>query len=514
MLYGILGSLALTGLATAPADSHPQQAARHGVEVAAEHAERAGITFGDCPESEDLPKAVRCGTVNVPLDYADPDGEQLELLVSHTPATGPKRARLGALVFNPGGPGGSGTYFPLLSRLPEWQKLARAYDFTGYAPRGVTPNAPLSCQHPDEFGKAPSNSPQQPTAHDKAAGVEDAKAYAAGCAANRGIEHYTSLNNARDLEVLRAALRQPKLNYLGASYGTYFGALYATLFPERVGRFVFDSAVDPTPRKIWYENNLIQSLAFENRWSDFRRWVAKHDNVYGLGRTEDAVARSYDRVRTAVEKEPAGGKVGSTQLQAAFLRTGYADDFWPTAATALAEYAAGRPAALVDFAAPAPEERAAEENGNAVYTAVECNDAAWPTDFAVWDRDNTRLAVRAPFETWDNVWMNLPCAYWKAPRQRPADVRTAPGELPPVLVLAAERDAATPYEGSKELHRRLAGSTLITERGSGSHGIAGGPNPCVNGHVDAYFLHGTVPDSDASCGPHPEPKAKLETPEA
>lgn len=117
------------------------------------------------------------------------------------------------------------------------------------------------------------------------------------------------------------------------------------------------------------------------------------------------------------------------------------------------------------------------ENSNAVYTAVECNDAPWPADFEVWDRDNTRLARRAPFETWDNVWTNLPCAYWQGPRQRPLDVRTAPGELPPTLVLAAERDAATPYEGALELRRRLAGSVLVTERDAGTHGIAGGRTP-------------------------------------
>ncbi|MEV6109978.1 alpha/beta hydrolase [Streptomyces sp. NPDC051940] len=535
VLYGMLGSLALTGLAAVPAAAHPDDPSpaahakahakapdlapdlarvRQGVDVVAARAARAGITYGACPAAENLPDTVRCGTVRVPLDYADPAGEQIELLVSRVPATGPAAEHLGALVYNPGGPGGSGTYFPLLSRLTEWQSLARAYDFVGYAPRGVAPSGPLSCQDPAEFAEAPSHSPQSPTEQDKAARNEDAKAYAAGCAANRGVEHYTSINNARDLEVLRAALHQPKLNYLGASYGTYFGAVYAAAFPERVGRMVFDSAVDPSPRKVWYENNLIQSEAFEGRWADFRAWVAAHDDVYGLGSTANEVQRSYDKVRAAVEKEPAGKRVGTAQLQAAFLKTGYADDFWPIAATALADFADGSPAALVEFASVDPADFASEENGNAVYTAVECNDAAWPADWKVWDADNTRLARRAPFETWDNVWMNLPCAYWKTPRQQPVDVRTSHGTLPPVLVLAAERDAATPYAGAKELHRRLAGSTLVTERGSGSHGIAGGPNTCVNAHVDAYLLHGRTPGAAASCGPHAAPTAVRESPGA
>jgi fermentation-respiration switch protein FrsA (DUF1100 family) len=112
----------------------------------------------------------------------------------------------------------------------------------------------------------------------------------------------------------------------------------------------------------------------------------------------------------------------------------------------------------------------------------------------------------APFETWDNVWMNLPCAYWPVPRQKPLDVRTLPGALAPVLILAAERDAATPYEGAVELQRRLSGSVLVTESGAGTHGIAGGPNQCVNGYLDAYLLEGRLPKRRTACAPHAEPK--------
>ncbi len=124
----------------------------------------------------------------------------------------------------------------------------------------------------------------------------------------------------------------------------------------------------------------------------------------------------------------------------------------------------------------------------------------------MWDRDNTRLARRAPFETWDNVWTNLPCAFWQTPRQRPLDVRAGAGALPPTLILAAERDAATPYDGALELHRRLAGSTLVTERDAGSHGLAGGANACVTAHLTAYLLEGRVPGRRASCAPHPAPE--------
>jgi pimeloyl-ACP methyl ester carboxylesterase len=268
---------------------------------------------------------------------------------------------------------------------------------------------------------------------------------------------------------------------------------------------VFDSAVDPDPEQIWYRNNLDQSEAFESRWADFRAWVAKHDRTYGLGATPDAVARSYEKVRARLEREPAGGTVGPGQLHAAFLGAGYYDDYWPLRAGALSEYLKGNPEPLIEQAAPQPGEAKAAENGNAVYTAVECNDAPWPEDWLTWDLDNSLLAKRAPFETWDNVWMNLPCAFWQEPRQQPLDVRAEPGQLPPTLILAAERDAATPYTGALELQRRLAGSVLVTEEDAGTHGIGGGSNTCVNKHLEDYLLRGETPVRRASCAPHPEP---------
>ncbi|PWJ05901.1 protease [Streptomyces sp. NWU49] len=518
------GSLLLTTLAAAPAGGAPRAtpaapsaAELRGTAVAVARAAREGIEFGACPAAEGLPGTVRCGTVTVPLDYARPDGKRIQLTVSRVRATGEDPAggrrevpRQGALVYNPGGPGASGVPFPLLGALPEWKRIAAAYDLVGYAPRGVGRSAPLSCTDPKEFAKGPTEAPVHPSEAYKQKRVAQARAYARGCAERAGdaLRHYTSLNNARDLDVLRAALGENRLTYLGASYGTYLGALYATMFPSRVRRMVFDSAVNPAPERIWYRNNLDQSAAFEDRWADFRAWAARHDDVYGLGGTPDEVQRSYERAKTRLAKEPAGGKVGPGQLQEAFLQTGYYDDHWPHRAHALSAYLKGDPGPLVEQARAYPEAAAEKENARAVYLAVECNDAPWPTDWAVWDRDNTRLARRAPFGTWANVWTNLPCAYWRAPRQQPLDVRAGQGELPPTLILAAERDAATPYDGALELRRRLAGSALVTERDAGTHGVAGGPNACVNGHLEAYLLEGRVPGRHASCAPRPEPEPR------
>ncbi|SOD81627.1 alpha/beta hydrolase [Streptomyces sp. Ag109_G2-15] len=517
-LYSAAGSLLLTTLAAAPAGGAPAapgSAELRGTAVAAARARAAGVDFGKCAAEPDAPAGMQCGTVSVPLDYAHPDGRQIRLTVSRVKATHKdphnskrKVPRQGALVYNPGGPGASGMYFPLIGMLPEWKRIAAAYDLVGYAPRGVDRSAPLSCVDPKNFFKGPTQSPTHPSEQYKRQRIEQAKAYARGCAERSGgrLRFYNSLNNARDLDVLRAALGEDRLTFMGASYGTYFGAVYATLFPSHVRRMVLDSAVDPDPAKVWYGDNLDQSAAFEDRWTDFREWIARHDDVYRLGDTAAKVQHSYDTARGRLAAKAADGKVGPGQLQNAFLTAGYYDDVWPSRAAALSAYLRGDAKPLVRLAAPSPEAAAEAENGNAVYTAVECNDAAWPTDWQVWDRDNTRLARVAPFITWDNAWMNLPCAYWPAPRQQPLDVRTGPGELPPVLILAAERDAATPYTGALEMNRRLADSVLVTERDAGTHGIGGGPNKCVNAHLDAYLLEGRLPGRRAACAPHPEPK--------
>ncbi|MFI5686554.1 alpha/beta hydrolase [Streptomyces sp. NPDC051636] len=518
-LYSAAGSLLLTTLAAAPAGGTPgvpdAMAEPRGTAVAAARARAAGIDFGTCPADQEVSGGMQCGTVTVPLDYAHPDGKQIKLTVSRVRATHKdphnskrKVPRQGALVFNPGGPGASGMHFPLIGLLPEWKRVAAAYDLIGYAPRGVGRSAPLSCQDPEHFLSGPAQSPTRPSTAYKKQRIARAKEYARGCGRRAGnaLRYYNSLNNARDLDVLRAALDEEKLTFMGSSYGTYFGAVYATLFPSHVRRMVLDAAVNPDPAQVWYRNNLDQSAAFEGRWADFREWIARHDDVYGLGDTAEKVRHSYETARARLAAKPAGGKVGPGQLQSAFLSAGYYDDYWPSRADALSAYLSGDPEPLIEMAAPNPETAAEAENASAVYTAVECNDAPWPTDWAVWDRDNTRLARVAPFETWDNVWMNLPCAYWPATRQQPVDVRTGPGELPPTLILAAERDAAAPYGGALEMQRRLANSVLVTERDAGTHGVAGGANPCVNAHLEAYLLQGSVPVRRASCAPHPEPK--------
>ncbi|WP_327255647.1 alpha/beta hydrolase [Streptomyces sp. NBC_01244] len=472
-----------------------------------------GVEFGPCPVAEGLGPDVRCGTLRVPVDYARPFGERTEILVSRVAASGAGGARRqGALVYNPGGPGGNGLFFPLVAGLPEWRRVGAAYDLVGYAPRGVGRSGhALSCQDPARYAQAPAEAVgARPDAAAKEDRIAAARAYARGCAERAGtaLGSYTTLNNVRDLHVLRAALGEGRLTFMGASYGTYLGAVYATLYPGHVRRMVFDSAVDPDPRKVWYRNNLAQAPGFERRWADFRAWAARHHAVYGLGSTAEAVQASYDRVRSTLAREPAGGVVGTGQLHSAYLRAAYYDEVWPGRAAALAAFLRGDPRPLVSLAAPDPAAAAEGENATAVYTATLCNDAPWPGDWETWDRDNTELARTAPFETWANAFLNLPCAFWPVrERQRPVDVGPRPGApLPGTLIVAAERDGATPYGGALELQRRLGPRAgLVTEAGAGTHGVVGGRNDCVDAHVERYLLTGDTSGWRVTCAPHPEP---------
>ncbi|MCT7351987.1 alpha/beta hydrolase [Streptomyces sp. 15-116A] len=502
-----------TASATADTTTHRgKDREARGVAIAAARAAKTGIDWQDCPADWNLAKPIQCGWVSVPLDYAKPYGKQIKLAVDRIGNTGTKSERQGALLYNPGGPGGSGLRFParVTGKNPVWAKTAKAYDFVGFDPRGVGKSAPISCVDPQEFVKAPKMDPVPGSEADKLAQRKLAREYAEGCYERSGemLPHMTTPNTARDLDVIRAALGEKQLNFLGVSYGTYLGAVYATLFPGHVRRMVVDSVVNPSREKIWYQANLDQDVAFETRWKDWQDWVAKNDAVFHLGTTRDAVQAQWLKLRATAAEEPIGGVVGPAELISFFQSAPYYDSAWVPVATVFSKYVAGDTQALVDAAAPDLSDtagNAAAENGNAVYTAVECADAKWPTSWKTWDRDNTRLHKDHPFMTWANAWMNLPCATWPVKQQTPLNVKTGKG-LPPVLIVQAERDAATPYEGAVELHERLKGSRLITEKDAGSHGVTGLVNPCVNERVDAYLLSGELDRSDVTCAPHATPK--------
>ncbi|GHA87707.1 MULTISPECIES: alpha/beta hydrolase [Streptomyces] len=450
---------------------------------------------------------LQCATVRAPLDHDRPSGRRITLALSRIPHTA--KTTQGPLLVNPGGPGGSGLSMAgfVAASLPA--ALAAQYDVIGFDPRGVGKSTPALDCVPKHFD--PVRPDAVPDSYEaEKANRNRAAAFAAACGAKHGdlLPFMDTVSAAKDLDVIRRALGARQVNYFGYSYGTYLGAVYAKLFPERVRRLVLDSVVDPDG--VWYEDNLAQDHAFDARHKAFAAWVAKNDTVYGLGTDPARVEAAWYRMRAAVKAAPAGGRVGPSELEDTFLPGGYYNGYWPHLAEAFAAYVNDHDenaliTAYENFAAG----DSAGDNGYSVYTAVQCRDAAWPRTWSTWRNDTWQAHRKAPFMAWNNTWYNAPCATWPVEPLTPVGVSNH--RIPPALLLQATDDAATPYEGGATLHRKLRGSALVVEQGGGNHGISLSGNDCLDAYLVDYLTDGTVPraagsGADAVCDALPEPK--------
>ncbi|MEU0273294.1 alpha/beta hydrolase [Streptomyces sp. NPDC006307] len=479
----------------------------------------AALTWKACATKQ-YPK-LQCATVRAPLDHEDPSGEQVTLALSRIPHTA--KTSQGPLLVNPGGPGASGLDMAgfVAASLPA--KVAAQYDIIGFDPRGVGASKPsLDCK-PGYF--APVRPDSLPRDVDtERTNLTRAASFARACDDKYGalLRHMGTVSAAKDLDVIRQALGAEKISYFGYSYGTYLGAVYAKLFPQRVRRAVLDSVVDP--QAVWYQANLAQDLAFDARHKAFLAWVARHDATYRLGTDPAKVEARWYAMRAALAKAPAAGKVGPAELEDTYLPGGYYNGYWPALAEAFSAYVNEKDTApLAEAYASLAASDPTDDNGYSVYAAVQCRDAAWPRDWSVWHRDNWAVHAKAPFSTWNNAWYNAPCAFWPVGSSTPPDI--ANDALPPVLLFQATEDAATPYGGGLTVHRALRGSSLVVEEGGGNHAITLAGNACLDGHLARYLETGQVPrattggadkgtgtgttaDADAVCAATPEPKPR------
>ncbi|WP_424211072.1 alpha/beta hydrolase [Streptomyces sp. BI20] len=461
------------------------------------------LRWTDC--RTDRYPTLQCATLAVPLDHRHPEGRSISLALTRVPHTAPAARFEGPLLVNPGGPGGSGRALAghVAASLP--RDVAARYDVIGFDPRGVGASTPaLNCVD-DHFAPVRPDSVPWDAADEKA-NLDRAKDFAEGCAARHAdlLPYIDTVSAARDLDVLRTALGAPRLSYLGYSYGTYLGAVYAKLYPERVHRLVLDSVVDPTG--VWYEDNLAQDVAFDARHKALMAWIARNDATYRLGTDPAEVERRWYTMRSELRRDPAEGVVGPAELEDTFLPGGYYDGYWPALAGAFAAYSArGETAPLVAAYRRFGAVEAGAGNSYSVYTAVSCRDAGWPTDWATWRRDMWTTHAKAPFMTWNNAWYNAPCAFW------PLDPAPAPDvtndKLPPALLFQATEDAATPVGGARTLHAKLAGSALVLEEGGGNHGITLSGNTCLDRKLADYLTTGRATDGTCPAGPAPKPTA-------
>jgi len=462
------------------------------------HAATAPIGWTACSDP-DL-HGLQCGELTVPLDHDQPDGPKITIALDRARHTGTKGYQ-GVLLVNPGGPGGGGRNYAadVAAGLPAG--LRQAYDVIGFDPRGVGGSRPaLSCDkdyfkpvRPDYVPRAPGEEQRW---------LDRSKDYAEACGRKYGplLEHMKTLDVARDMESLRIALGQDKINYFGASYGTYLGAVYATLFPGRVRRMVLDSNVRPSG--VWYDDNLDQDYTFDASMRSFFGWTAKYDSVYHLGHTGAAVQDGYYALRARLGTAPAGGVVGPDELDDTWQIGAYLAPAWPALAAAWSRLVVhDDPGYLVDrYRAWG----AAKEGEFAVYNAVQCTDTAWPRQWEVWKRDTDSIYRKAPYQAWGNAWFNAPCLYWPA---KPGTPLTIGGgkRLPKMLLFQATLDAATPFKGGLEMHRLLRGSRLVIEDGGRTHAVVQRGNGCVDEKFDAYLATGRLPADLTHCRRLPDP---------
>jgi pimeloyl-ACP methyl ester carboxylesterase len=456
---------------------------------------------------------MKCASLQVPLNYADPSGRKISIALSMVPATAPRSQQQGILLVNPGGPGSPGRSLAQVVSTTLAPQVAAEYDIVGFDPRGVGGSVPaLSCDPNFFVGARPDYDPTSPAEEQEM--IARAKNYAAGCEAHFGwlLPYMTSVDAARDLDSIRAAFGVSQINYYAFSYGTYLGQVYATLFPSHVRRMVLDSTVDPTGA--WYNDNIAQDYAFQGRINAFFAWTAQNDATYHLGSTAAAVQDSYFRARSKLAAGPVAvsgrPQIGPDELDDTYVQGGYANWLWPSLAQALSAYVTSGGTSMSGLISAYEADGTQPENEFAVYNAVQCADVNWPRNWAKWQADTLTVDKTAPFYAWGNAWFNAACAFW--PVTGPAQpMKIGAAGLPGILMLQGTLDAATPYAGAQNAHRALPTARMVVVEGGGNHGqsLQVPANTCVMNYLNAYLSTGALPSApglvNATCPTTPGP---------
>ena len=471
----------------------------------------ARLAWGACPQPDPgRDPRQECATVRVPVDYRRRSGPTIDVWISRIRAARPDLRR-GILLSNPGGPGGQGLDLPseLAAFLPA--EVSDRFDLIGFDPRGVGYSAPVTCgMGPETPVDLQLPVPAPDGSIDR--NVVFARETAAACDALSGdiLRHISTANTARDMDAIRAALGEPKLSYFGLSYGTYLGAVYASLFPHRTDRIVLDSAVDP--RRVWYDQWRTFAIGFAQRFGDFTAWAAARDDIYHLGSTPQAVNELYYAIAAALDEQPIP-QPGSFPFNGNVFRLVtfsalYSDFFFPDLAglwAALIQPGAQRSVPAAALAAltirrPVPPE-IPFDNLRAAQYAVICGDAAWSRDIAMYQRnvlaDRARFPGTAGFPA--NLW---PCVAW---RHAPAEPPVAVTDHGPrnILVVQNLRDPATPWITGFGLRKVLGRRASLVTVDQGGHGATTTGAACPFDVATNFLLTGRLPVRDTFCPAEP-----------
>lgn len=450
-----------------------------------------------------VPADAQCGFIAVPVDYNALQGDTAQLAMIRFPAT---RTKIGSLVINPGGPGESGieTAVGLIGSLP--RKVREHFDLVGFDPRGVASSRPaVWCNSDTENDRlrALNQVDYSP------AGVErienETRDYVARCVEKTGKEFLANVgtvNVARDLDAIRAALGDEKLTYLGYSYGTRIGSAYAEAFPQNVRAMILDGAVDPNANPI--EEDLRQAQAFQGAFDDYAADCAK-GTACPLGTDPAKAVDVYHSLVDPLVEHPAKTK-GKRDLSYSDAIVGtimalYSPTFWTHLTDGLSELVDGRGDIMLGLA-----DLYMRRDPNGHYTnatdarvAVNCVDQPPITDRAKVIDEDRRSREVAPFMSYGKFTGDAPlgtCAFWPVPPTTEPHTIDVP-DLPPTMVVSTTRDPATPYQAGVDLAKQLRGG-LLTFNGT-QHTVVFQGNECVDGYATKYLIDGALPPADAKC---------------
>jgi pimeloyl-ACP methyl ester carboxylesterase len=477
---------------------------------------RAVLTWTSCPAPSPLqgsgakPRplpdgtAWECATLSVPLNHADPAQGKIGLALIRArakPKTG--QTRIGSLVFNFGGPGGSG-----VATLPyaagEYLKLHERYDLVSFDPRGVGESAGVRCLPGPAYDAVLALDATPDGADEERALLGGADDFVAACEENSGavLPHVGTKDAARDLDLLRRALGDGTLYYYGVSYGTELGGVYAHLFPRNVGRMVFDAVVDPTTDMAGH--SLAQAKGFQLALGNFLKDCAKRADC-ATGRDPARGAGQITALLKRLDQRPLPTRAGRplTQSHATYgiASALYSKATWKWLDSGLSGAAAGQGDILLALADAlyGRDEKGRYNNLQPANTAINCADSADRYTVADVRRKLPAFREASPVFGEFPAWSILQCTGWPVDgHSKTVDV-SANGAAP-ILVVGNTGDPATPYEGARRMATRLGkgvGVELIV-KGDG-HG-AYSANPCVTSKINTYLLTGETPRDRTVCG--------------
>lgn len=444
-----------------------------------------------------------CARATVPRDYDEPGGATIRLSLVRAKATGPQR--IGSLLLNPGGPGGSGVEYARSAEQVLTPGVRARFDVVGFDPRGVGRSTPVDCLTDPETDRFISTDGSPETAAEEQQLVAESRRLAQGCAKRSGplLPHVGTRDAARDLDVLRAVLGDARLNYLGKSYGTFLGATYAELFPQQVGALVLDGALDP--RRTSEEVSLAQAKGFEVALAAFVDDCLGREDCPLEGDRAAAVAR-VRRLIEAADRKPLRSNQDRPVTEALVtlgIATALYEEVsgWPALRAALREALGGDGSTLLllsDIYSDRTPDGRYSSNQNEVNYAVNCLDRADEADLRVLRARSVRFEKEAPVFGRFLAWGGVPCGLWTVePDNAPHAIR-APGARP-ILVVGTLRDPATPYEWAQGLAEQLESGVLLSWDGDGHTAYKRGSD-CVDATVDAYLISGVVPADGKRCG--------------